>query len=395
MKRVVLILLSIIFSTIAFSQDLTGVWKGYFYSGLGPFRQYYKYEVQIDNLSNNSLKGVTYSYRTTVFYGKADMQGIWFAKTKSILLKELKLIELKMEAGSQACAMTCNLTYSKEGGKEILSGDFTSININDKKDCGSGTVYLERVPVSQSDFGPEPFLLKKKTTPKIVDSTAQKKPAAKPPVTNSAATKKPVVKPPVTNNNTASKKPVAKPPVTNNNTAKKPAPQPVTQNKNNTAQKKTPPPPPVTQIRKDTAVAIQPIDKKPVLSDTSVKKKLPPVPAIMRTRSNPLIKTIITNSPDIKVELYDNGDIDGDTITVYHNNEVIAWKKGLSAKPITINVKASTADPEHEFVMVADNLGSIPPNTALMVITSGGKRYEVYISSDNKKNAKVAVEYKP
>ena len=48
---------------------------------------------------------------------------------------------------------------------------------------------------------------------------------------------------------------------------------------------------------------------------------------MIKSRSNPLIKTITTNSNDIHVELYDNGDIDGDTITVYDNNEVIAWKK--------------------------------------------------------------------
>ncbi len=83
-----------------------------------------------------------------------------------------------------------------------------------------------------------------------------------------------------------------------------------------------------------------------------------------------------------------------DTITVYHNNEVVAFKRGLSNKPITINIKASVDDPHHEFVMVADNLGSIPPNTALMVVTTGGKRYEVFISSDEQKNAKVIIDYK-
>ena len=99
--------------------------------------------------------------------------------------------------------------------------------------------------------------------------------------------------------------------------------------------------------------------------------------------------------PDIKVELYDNGDIDGDTITVYDNNRVIAWKKGLTDKPVILNVKADTDNATHEFVMVADNLGSIPPNTALMVITTGGKRYQLFISSDKQKNAKVVVQYEP
>ena len=78
------------------SQNLTGIWRGSFYSGIGLFRQYYKYEVQINQLKNYSLQGVTYSYRTTVFYGKATFAGIWFPKTKTALVKELKLVELKI-----------------------------------------------------------------------------------------------------------------------------------------------------------------------------------------------------------------------------------------------------------------------------------------------------------
>ncbi len=80
-------------------------------------------------------------------------------------------------------------------------------------------------------------------------------------------------------------------------------------------------------------------------------------------------------------------------VHIYDNNEVIAWKKGLTDKPITLNLKADANTPTHEFVMVADNLGSIPPNTALMVVTTGGKRYQVFVSSDKQKNAKVIVQY--
>ena len=85
MKQCFLIFSFLFFSAAAFTQNLTGVWQGYFYSGIGLYKQYYKYEVQINNLTNNSLQGVTYSYRTTVFYGKATMQGIWFPKTKNIV----------------------------------------------------------------------------------------------------------------------------------------------------------------------------------------------------------------------------------------------------------------------------------------------------------------------
>jgi hypothetical protein len=44
--------------------------------------------------------------------------------------------------------------------------------------------------------------------------------------------------------------------------------------------------------------------------------------------------------------------------------------------------------------MVAENLGSIPPNTALMIVTAGAKRDEVFISSSKQKNAKVVLDLK-
>src|SRR6187399_756812 len=109
MKCSWLVFILSIFFISASSQDLTGIWRGNFYAGDGPYKQYYKYEIQINQLKNYSLEGITYSYRSTVFYGKATFTGILFPKTKSTIIKELKLVELKMAGGSEACAMTCTL----------------------------------------------------------------------------------------------------------------------------------------------------------------------------------------------------------------------------------------------------------------------------------------------
>jgi len=43
--------------------------------------------------------------------------------------------------------------------------------------------------------------------------------------------------------------------------------------------------------------------------------------------------------------------------------------------------------------MVAENLGDIPPNTALLIITAGNKRYSLYLTSTEKKNAQVRFIY--
>jgi hypothetical protein len=43
--------------------------------------------------------------------------------------------------------------------------------------------------------------------------------------------------------------------------------------------------------------------------------------------------------------------------------------------------------------MVAENLGDIPPNTALLLITVGAKRYQLHLTSTEKKNAQVRFIY--
>jgi hypothetical protein len=72
----------------------------------------------------------------------------------------------------------------------------------------------------------------------------------------------------------------------------------------------------------------------------------------------------------------------------------VVSKGRLSEKPIDLQIKVNTMQPHHEFIMVANNLGSIPPNTSLMVITANDIRHEVFISSSTQKNAKVVINLK-
>jgi len=384
------------------SQDITGIWRGYFYSGYGVYKQEFKYEVQINQLSAKRgpgsakpIKGVTYSYRQTSFYGKARFVGIYSSETKELTLKEDTLLDVKMDASSFSCLMTCYLEYHKMGDQEVLQGSFSSITTGKGTDCGSGTVYLERVP--ESDFQKEDFLVKKKPKKQMATTTRVQRPKpdssavvkkVTPPATQTpkpGTTTTPIVKPPA---------PPAKPPVAT-------APKKPGSNNNNastTPKKPVNPPKPPVVSKADTIVKSIPVAPPVVVvppAEQPLKKQLPPVPDIIKERENPLVKTLVTNSPDIAIELYDNGEIDGDTITVYHNNSIIANRKRLTTKPISINIKASADDAHHEFIMVANNLGSIPPNTALMVVKTGGKRYELFISSNEEKNAKVVIEYEP
>jgi hypothetical protein len=118
--------------------------------------------------------------------------------------------------------------------------------------------------------------------------------------------------------------------------------------------------------------------------------KLPPS---LTKRTAELVKEIKVDTGTIKIDFYDNGQIDGDTISVYTNGMPVVSNKRLSTQPVTMNVKIDLKRTEQEVIMVGENLGSIPPNTALMIVYAGDKRYQLYLTSDEKKNAMVRFIY--
>ena len=133
-------------------------------------------------------------------------------------------------------------------------------------------------------------------------------------------------------------------------------------------------------------------DPAPVLKPR--QQIFPPAPPQLTSRTNSLVKRIETEAGEIRIDLYDNGEIDGDTVSIYHNNVLMMAHARLSQKPLTVRISVDKDHPHHELIMVAENLGSIPPNTSLMIITAGTKRYQAFISSTEQKNAKVILDLK-
>ena len=336
------------------AQDVTGIWRGYFVT---EGYEQYKFELQVKQNGNN-ISGVSYSYLSTVFYGKATLTGTFNKAGQNALISEIKTVELKMSGGSTACIMKCIFDYERSGNEEFLEGTFTSKFekdglINRKgQNCGGGKVYLRRV--NSSDFYVEPFLRGKiKTTPVIINEAPVKKDTDKTKIIT-PPDKKPVVinKPPI----------IIKPTVKNNPPVKKPAIDSVT-----------------TKI-----------------SIPTVKTNPPPVvpkPEVLKTRTNELVKILTVTDPIVTVKLYDNGEIDGDTISVYLDNKLVLSSKRLTASPLLITLKMDKDNSEHELIMVAENLGRIPPNTSLMIVESGGQRFDVRITSTEQKNAVVRFKY--
>lgn len=97
----------------------------------------------------------------------------------------------------------------------------------------------------------------------------------------------------------------------------------------------------------------------------------------------------------ITLKVYDNAIIDDDTVTIFYNNRLLVNKQRISEKPITIEIDLDEKEPRHEIILFADNLGSIPPNTALIVVTAGDKRYEIHSSASLQENAVLVFDYVP
>ncbi|HVZ57202.1 MAG TPA: hypothetical protein VG870_11130 [Chitinophagaceae bacterium] len=110
-----------------------------------------------------------------------------------------------------------------------------------------------------------------------------------------------------------------------------------------------------------------------------------------KERENVVADEITVHSDSIQVDFYDNGEVDGDSISVFFNNQLLAFNRMISTRALHFNLGLDSTREYNELTMFADNLGSIPPNTALMLISDGTKRYEIRLSSNLEKNATVRI----
>jgi hypothetical protein len=120
----------------------------------------------------------------------------------------------------------------------------------------------------------------------------------------------------------------------------------------------------------------------------------PELPPEVASKKMELVKEIFVDTGTIRLDFYDNGQIDGDTISVYANNFPIVSKKMLTTKPVTAYIRITPDEQVQEVVMFGENLGSIPPNTALMIVDADDKRYQLFLTSDEKKSALVRFIYR-
>jgi hypothetical protein len=127
---------------------------------------------------------------------------------------------------------------------------------------------------------------------------------------------------------------------------------------------------------------------------TVVKKDSLIKPIVLEKREKKILNQLEVEHDSITVTLYDNGIVDGDSVTLIYQDAILTTHQLLNDKGKTFTIKVTKGNTNNELVMYAENLGSIPPNTALMVIYDGKKRYELNISSSKTSNGVISFKLK-
>lgn len=122
--------------------------------------------------------------------------------------------------------------------------------------------------------------------------------------------------------------------------------------------------------------------KAPVVKDSAISIKEKFV-----TRSKVIMKEIPVSGDSIELRFYDNAEIDGDSISIFLNNQLLYEHIRLTEKAYIIKLAVADLQQSNELVMVAENLGSIPPNTSLMVAMVDGNRFEARLESTEQSSA--------
>ncbi|MCX8020025.1 MAG: hypothetical protein N2747_05980 [Chitinophagaceae bacterium] len=140
---------------------------------------------------------------------------------------------------------------------------------------------------------------------------------------------------------------------------------------------------------------------KPSATDTFVQAEVLPRKVInddiekeFATRKNEVIDELEVESDSLELAIYDNGEVDGDIISLFYNGNLLFFNQKLTHKAIRITLPLQPGREYNELSMFAENLGLIPPNTALILIKDGKNRYELRLSSNLEKNATIRIRKK-
>lgn len=160
---------------------------------------------------------------------------------------------------------------------------------------------------------------------------------------------------------------------------------------------------PVAVVKTKPAEKERPVEKIFTKPENPVVKTEPQKPTAAKPAlaaadiNNRIIETIQSvnySSDSLVISLYDNGEVDGDTVSVLMNGKVIMPNVGLSTNAVRKTIYTKDITDSIQIVMYAENLGSLPPNTGLLIVYDGAVRYEIRFSGDLKKNSAIVFKRK-
>ena len=133
---------------------------------------------------------------------------------------------------------------------------------------------------------------------------------------------------------------------------------------------------------------------KPVSQQKETAVLAKELPTVVAVRKNETMQDIYFKNDSLILSLYDNGIVDGDTVSVFMNGENIISKQKLKESAIKKTIYVSAHSDSLQLVLFAENLGTIPPNTGLLTVRDGDDVYQVRFSADLQKNASIILRRK-
>jgi hypothetical protein len=329
-----------------FAQDLTGIWTGFL--EMGESKLSYELVISGDkkNLSGYSLMTFTFNGVENVGLKTMEIK----VKRGSIAIEDGELIYDNYNTPPRKVKLYGSLAWVGRDSNMTLAGTFQTRSLDMRalnENAFKGIIRLKKTRA----FAQTNLTAKLKEMDLMKDLSFMK-PAAKKTEDKTVSTKTP--KEPTKESKTKSKETIS------------PA----------QAKTKNVSPPKENEKQPERTIAIP-------VSAAEVAK-----------RETEIIQTVVFKSDSLVISLYDNGEIDGDTVSVVLNGKIIIAKQGLTAKPVTIAIQTSGLGDSVQLVMYAENLGRIPPNSGLLILQDGIERYRIRFSGDLQTNSAIILKRK-
>lgn len=401
-----------------FAQDITGVWTGNLYNDTT--KQYIHYELAISEYSGE-LSG--YSHTTFIIDSVKNI-GVKSVKIKKkddrLLVEDEKLIYNNYpEPPAKGVKTFVTLTFSENDTAQMLTGTWHT-NRTKVFSQLTGTILLERRKKIKETLIVAKLDQMGLTSKLSFASSLQNDPQdqqlfsstnalssnsgvnAKAPGSASDKTKT-AGKIVEEKNTTAESKKSNKEATRNGTTAHNAPKEPTPQNSDTIPTDKPEVPIKKAQVsaEKESTVNNKVLKKENALVINSgqniIQKQVVKTPAAAEIKSRQIetIQTVEIAHDSLVLTLYDNGTVDGDTVSVLINGKVVWPRVGLLATATNKTIHLDPGDGDSLIVvMYAENLGSIAPNTGLLVVRDGDKNYEIRFSGDLQKNSAIILKRK-